>query len=104
MNDQPPINTNAVWGKLSLICVLTTVALVLSGFLAAYALKIEILFWIAAAFSVFLVTLGLLSGVIGLFTRRAWLGLLLNLMIVAAGYGFYIYLFTACCIDPHPLH
>ena len=75
MIGQTEIKTNEIWGKLSLLCVLTSVMLCVAGFSTAFALKIEILLWSALIISFFLVTLGLLSGIVGLFTKRAWVGL-----------------------------
>jgi hypothetical protein len=47
----------------------------------------------------FIALIGAITGIIALFTKRAWAGLVLNLLLI--GFIFiFIWMFTTCCAPP----
>lgn len=73
------------------------------GLFVAYLVREEVYFVAPFLVSLFLIVVGLLSGIVGLFVKRAFAGLLFNLLLVFAVYQFFVYMMTTCCARPLPV-
>ena len=90
----------SVWGTLSWFLGLVGILYYLLGF---FVLPISSstglgTFWFCLA--LFFTFAGLFSGFMGLFTTRAWIGLVLNLLLAVFAASLFIYLFGYCCAAP----
>jgi len=87
----------SVWGTLSWALGLAAILLVCFGLFApAYSRLGAFMFYLAPV----LIIAGLFSGFMGLFTTRAWIGLVLNLLLAVFAASLFIYLFGYCCAAP----
>jgi hypothetical protein len=84
------------WGRTSLILGLSNILLVLLGLSELLTLRSEHLLKLAVFVTPLLACIGTVCGIIGLFTTRAWVGLVLNLMLMPALMAF-IWMFAYCC-------
>jgi hypothetical protein len=48
-----------------------------------------------------LIAAGIFSGLMGFFTTRAWVGLVLNLLLAAIGCLLFLHIFSYCCAPPN---
>jgi hypothetical protein len=93
-------NSKAVWGKLSWILGLAGIFLFLLGLFAQPIMHSAGLDWFLIYLIPILIVAGLFCGFMGLFTTRAWVGLILNLLLAVIGCLFFVYLFVLCCAPP----
>ena len=100
MNNQIETKAKSVWGRISLACGIAGISLIISGGLGAFIFQTDKIFIESLLISLLLFGLGILSGAIGLFTKRTWIGLCVNLFLGVFGYYFFQDLFVSCCAPP----
>jgi hypothetical protein len=93
--------SKSIWGKLSWILGLAAILFFFLGLFAAPSVSSISLGTISFYIVPVLIFAGLFSGFLGLFTTRAWVGLVLNLLLAAIGFLIFIYFFGYCCAPPN---
>jgi hypothetical protein len=93
--------SKSIWGKLSWILGLAAILLFFFGLFAASAFNRALPGAILLYLVPILIAAGIFSGLMGFFTTRAWVGLVLNLLLAAIGCLLFLHIFSYCCAPPN---